>query len=107
MITPIEMYTMVPKSQEVSMQHSAANAKNVSMQQEGMQELNHQAHQNTQTTVQATAAENPEYRYDAKEQGNGSYSSNNNKNKKKKDDGSEHHEDGLHNESHGGFDIRI
>jgi len=106
MITPIEMYTMVPKSQEVSMLHSNANAKNVAMQQEGMQELNHQAHQNTQQTVQATAAENPEYRYDAKEQGNGSYSSKK-KNKKKKEDESEDYEEKNKSDSHGGFDIRI
>jgi len=105
MITPIEMYSMVPKSQEVSNIHSAANAKNLAQQQGGMQEIEHQVRQNTQQTVQATAAENPEYRYDAKEQGNGRYSSDKKK-KKKKDEESEHHESGS-TEEHGGFDIRI
>ncbi|MBR4341123.1 MAG: hypothetical protein IKP88_00170 [Lachnospiraceae bacterium] len=105
MITPIEMYTMVPKSQEASNVHSAANAKNVAQQQGGMQEIAHQARHNTQQTVQVTSSENPEYRYDAKEQGNGNYSSN--KKKKKKEDESEHKEDSSLNENHGGFDIRI
>ena len=105
MITPIEMYSMVPKSQEASTVHSAANAKHVAQQQEGMQEMAHQIRHDSQQTVHATSAENPEYRYDAKEQGNGSYSSGN-KNKKKKEDESEHGEEGKSTEHHG-FDIRI
>ena len=105
MITPIEMYTMVPKSQEASMVHSSANAKHVAQQQGGMQAIEHEVRHNTQQTVQATGAENPEYRYDAKEQGNGSYSSNEKK-KKKKEDGSEHEEGNPAQETHG-FDIRI
>ena len=83
MITPIEMYSMVPKSQEASMIHSTANAKHAAQQQEGMQEIAQQARQNTQQTVQTTAAEYAEYRYDAKEKGNGTYSRDG-KNKKKK-----------------------
>ena len=106
MITPIEMYSMVPKSQEASNVHSAANAKHVAQQQGGMQEIAQQTRHNSQQTVQATGAENPEYRYDAKEQGNGQYSSNNKK-KKIKDDESEHNEDGSKDVNHGGFDIRI
>ena len=107
MITPIEMYTMVPKSQEVSAQHSQANAKNVAMQQNGMQELSNEARHHEQQVVQTTSSQNPEYRYDAKEQGNGSYSGNQKK-KKKKEDGSEPDSNG--NGSSGdvhGFDIRI
>jgi len=105
MITPIEMYSMVPKSQEASMVHSTANAKHAAQQQGGMQEIAHQVRQNSQQTVQTTEAEYTAYRYDAKEQGNGSYSQNE-KNKKKKDE-SEQHEEGKSTESHGGFDVRI
>ena len=105
MITPIEMYSMVPKSQEASMVHSTANAKHVAQQQSGMQEIAHQARQNTQQTVQATAAEYTEYRYDAKEKGNGSYSRNEQKKKKKEE--SEQHEEGKSKETHSGFDVRI
>ena len=106
MITPIEMYSMVPKSQEASNVHSLANAKNVAQQQEGMQEIVSQVRHNSQQTVKATSAENPEYRYDAREQGNGSYSSNENK-KKKKEDESEHHDENKNGSLNGGFDIRI
>ena len=102
MITPIEMYSMVPKSQEASMVHSAQNAKHVAQQQSGMQEIAREARQNTQQIVHTTSAENPDYRYDAKEQGNGSYSSG----EKKKEDGSEQDRENQ-TENHGGFDIRI
>ena len=105
MITPIEMYSMVPKSQEASMIHSAANAKQAAQHESGMQEIAHQVRQNTQQIVHTTSAENPDYRYDAKEQGNGSYSSGEKK-KKKKEDGSEQDRENQ-TENHGGFDIRI
>ena len=106
MITPIEMYTMVPKSQEASMVHSAANAKQVAQQQSGMQEIAHEARVHEQQVVQTTAAENPEYRYDAKEKGNGSYSEKEKK-KKKKENESEQNENGADSSTHHGFDIRI
>lgn len=106
MITPIEMYTMVPKSQEASMLHSSANAKNVAQQQSGMQEIAHEARLHEQQIVHATPTENPEYRYDAKEKGNGSYSESEKKKKKKEND-SEHGEEGKDNTVHSGFDIRI
>ncbi|MBR4777114.1 MAG: hypothetical protein IK007_05825 [Lachnospiraceae bacterium] len=106
MITPIEMYSMVPKSQEASMIHSAANAKHAAQHESGMQEIAHQVRQNTQQIVHTTSAENPDYRYDAKEQGNGSYSSGEKK-KKKKEDGSEPEKNEDKNEKKSGFDIRI
>ncbi|MBP5532966.1 MAG: hypothetical protein J6X68_03280 [Lachnospiraceae bacterium] len=105
MITPIEMYSMVPKSQEASMLHSAQNAKHTAQHESGMQEIAREVRQNTQQIVHTTSAENPDYRYDAKEQGNGSYSSGEKK-KKKKEDGSEHGNEHKE-ENHGGFDIRI
>ena len=106
MITPIEMYSMLPKSQEASMIHSAQNAKHAAQQQSGMQEIAREVRQNTQQIVHTTSAENPDYRYDAKEQGNGSYSSREKK-KKKKEDGSEQDREKNNTENHGGFDIRI
>ncbi|MBO4510152.1 MAG: hypothetical protein IKW90_10065 [Lachnospiraceae bacterium] len=106
MITPIEMYTMVPKSQEASIVHSTNIAKQVAQQQSGMQEIAHEARVHEQQVVQATAAENPEYRYDAKEKGNGSYSEKEKK-KKKKENESEQKENGTDTGVHSGFDIRI
>lgn len=86
--------------------HSAQNAKHVAQQQSGMQEIAREVRQNTQQIVHTTSAENPDYRYDAKEQGNGSYSSGEKK-KKKKEDGSEQDREKNNTENHGGFDIRI
>ena len=106
MITPIEMYSMIPKSQEASMVHSAQNAKHTAQQQSGMQEIAHEARQNTQQIVHTSSADNPDFRYDAKEQGNGSYSSGEKK-KKKKEDGSEPEKNDAKAENKGGFDIRI
>ena len=88
------------------MVHSAANAKNIAQQQSGMQQIAHEARVHEQQVVQTTSTENPEYRYDAKEQGNGSYSSEEKK-KKKKENESEHKEDGSEQGHTGGFDIRI
>lgn len=106
MITPIEMYSMVPKSQEASMVQHGENARHVAQQQGGMQSLEQQARQNTQQTVHAANADNPEYRYDAREQGNSSYNPNSNK-KKKKDEEEKNEKAEKKDFPHGGFDIRI
>lgn len=105
MITPIEMYTMVPKSQEASIQHHAENIKQVQQQQNGMQQIENQARQNTQQTVRAANADNPEYRYDAKEQGNGSYSGGGQKKKEEKKD--EKQTEKKPSKITSGFDVRI
>ena len=106
MITPIEMYTMVPKSQEASMQHHAENTKQVNQQLNGMQQIENQARQNTQQTVRAANADNPEYRYDAKEHGNNEYYGGQREKKKKKDE--EKKEEGtVKKTSPGRFDVRI
>jgi hypothetical protein len=106
MITPIEMYTMVPKSQEVSTLHSQANARTDAQHHNVVQQIADEVRHNDQQVVHMTSAENPEYRYDAKEQGNGSYSEQNKK-KKKKENESETGENGTNASGHSGFDIRI
>ena len=106
MITPIEMYTMVPKSAEVSNLHSQANAKTDAQHHNVVQQMTNEIRHNDQQVVHMTSAENPEYRYDAKEQGNGSYQDQNKK-KKKKENGSEPGENDTNTSGHPGFDIRI
>lgn len=105
MITPIEMYSMAPKSQEASFVQHGENVRHVAQQQGGMQSIEQQARQNTQQTVHAANADNPEYRYDAREQGNNSYNPNPKK-KKKKDENDKNDSDEKKTISHG-FDIRI
>lgn len=105
MITPIEMYSMVPKSQEASIVHHGEHVRQNAQQQGGMQQVEQHARQSTQQTVQTTHAENPEYRYDAKEQGNNSYSRDQNKKKKEEQKKSENKEGDS--PMQGGFDVRI
>lgn len=104
MITPIEMYSMVPKSQEASIVRNGENVRQVAQQQGGLQSVEQQQRQNTQQTVKTMEATNPEYRYDAKEQGNNQYSQNGGKKKKKQD---EEERKEASSQNHSGFDVRI
>ena len=106
MITPIEMYTMAPKSQEASNIRHGEQVRDASQQAGIAQNISKQANDNTQRTVKMSETENPEYRYDAKERGNNEYSSDGQKKKKKEE---EEKDGGLKNSSTrpGGFDIRI
>ena len=107
MITPIEMYTMVPKSQEASNISHAQQARDASQQAGITQQINQQASENTQRTVRMSEADNPEYRYDAKERGNNEYSSDGER--KKHDQKEEEQKTKPENMSArpGGIDIRI
>ncbi len=109
MITPIEMYTMIPKSHEASHVKQAETAKDASRQAEITQNIENRANEDTQRTVRMTETEDHEYRYDAKERGNNEYHGEN-----KKKDGNGHSEEdgneqtGRNMSDHpGGIDIRI
>ncbi len=109
MITPIEMYTMVPKSQEASHVRTQEMAKDAAKMAEITQSIEHQANENTQRTVKMSEATNPEYRYDAKEKGNGEYSSDGGRKKGEGDHEDEEKHEKPHNmtDHPGGIDIRI
>ncbi len=108
MITPIEMYTMVPKSQEASQVRHGEQVKDASRMAEITQHIEHQANENTQKTVRMSEATNPEYRYDAKEKGNGEYSSDGGRKRDEQKD-EEKKDSKPHNmtDHPGGIDIRI
>ena len=107
-ITPIEMYTMIPKSQEAAnIRHGEQTRENA--QHAGtLQQIDRKADADSQRTVAATHTENPDYRYDAKDGGNGQYSGEQGHKKEQ-----EHHHDeekkGIINMSDrpGGIDFRI
>ena len=108
MITPIEMYTMIPKSQEASHVKQGELAKDASRQAEAMQHIENQANDNTQRTVRMSETENPEYRYDAKEKGNNSYSGQEHKKGEEDREEEEKKKKGFNMTDHpGGIDIRI
>lgn len=107
MITPIEMYTMVPKSQEASNVRHGEMARDASQQAQVVQNINRQAEANTQRTVAMSEADNPDYRYDAKEKGNNEYSSDGDR-KNKKENKDEQESKPVNNSARpGGIDIRI
>lgn len=108
-ITPIEIATMAPKSQETSLMKNAEVQKpNIDNMNANLQ-MENKVLQNGTQTVKAKHNETPEFRYDAKNKGNGSYSPNHGKkedeNKKKSND--EKIEDKKQNGFNGHFDIRI
>jgi len=70
MISPIEMYSMIPKSDAAAMQRQGELAKDNSQQVNGMQQFDNQTMSNSQKTVRMNETESPEYRYDGTE-GNG------------------------------------
>lgn len=73
-ITPIEMYTMTPKSQETANMRHAEISKDNAYAAAKFENLSTEIRANAQKTVKSTETENNDYRYDAKEKGNGSYS---------------------------------
>lgn len=101
-ITPIEVATMAPKSQEVSNYKHQENQKPINEQILIHNKLNSEIKHNGQQTVKSAKSENKEYRYDAKEKGNGSYTGSNSK-KKNKDE----QKDEKKQIKAGSIDIRI
>lgn len=103
-ITPIEMYTMTPKSQEASFQHRADQVRAANQEQEYANQVQEHVHETLTKTTGTERSENEAYRYDAKEKGNGSYQES--KGNKKKEEKKEGKESGGEKSRHG-FDVRI
>lgn len=107
-ITPIEMYSIAPKSQEASNVRHAEQVKLADRGAEAVQTTQKKAEESTHRTNQAGETGNNEYRYDAKEKGNGSYSSNGNAKKEdKKDDSQGKGRPENMSTRPGGIDIRV
>ena len=109
MITPIELYTMVPKSQEATQVRLGEQAKDMSRAAEITQHIEQNANADATRTVRMSEATNPEYRYDAKEKGNGEYSSGGGRGKGEDREEEEDKEPKVRNmtDHPGGIDIRI
>ena len=86
-ITPIEIAAMAPKSQEASLYKHQESQKPLNDQIVIGQQINNHIKHNSQQTVETIKSENKEYRYDAKEKGNNSYSGSKEKKKKKNNKG--------------------
>lgn len=102
-IGPIEMTGMVTRSQDISLFKQNEDNKPMIDQSNIQVSVQKKAQDQNQQVTQADNAEYHEYRYDAKEKGNGSYQDNRNKNKKNKKE-----EDGkVVIKQTAGFDMRI
>lgn len=102
-IGPIEMTGMVTRSQDISLFKQNEDNKPMIDQSNIQVNVQKKVQDQNQQVIQADNAEYHEYRYDAKEKGNGSYQDNRNKNKKDKKK-----TDGIVTEKKtGGFDMRI
>ncbi|MDF2800486.1 MAG: hypothetical protein K0S61_389 [Anaerocolumna sp.] len=86
-ITPIEVAAMVPKSQDASLHRQQQTQKPINEQIQIHQHINTEIKHNNQQTVKTQKSDNKEYRYDAKEKGNNSYSGSKGKKGKKDSDG--------------------
>lgn len=106
-ISPVEMISMVPKSQEASfMKQTEMHKPNVE-QQVMAAKMNQEIKHNSTQTVATNKSVNPEYRYDAKEKGNNSYQGKEQKKKdSKKNETNKDNNNGL-SSSFGRIDIRI
>lgn len=69
-VNPIELISMAPKSWETSNQNVARLQKQEVMNQHLAAEYGKDVKHDSQQTVKSTKADQPEYRYDAKNQGN-------------------------------------
>lgn len=101
-IPPIERALVPQKSQEASQLQYANQQKQAHAQDQTVVQYHNTLRQNTQQTVKMTKSENNEYRYDAKNKGNGSYSGKKQEGKKKQEE--EKKEKPVFTR---GFDIRI
>jgi hypothetical protein len=101
-ITPIEVVTMAPKSQEASVFKHQEVQKTFNDQAIFNSEFKQEIQHNNNQTVKTSKGENKEYRYDAKEKGNNSYMGKKQKKKQK-----ENESDKKGNIQSGSIDIRI
>ncbi len=102
-INPIEMNGMVSRSQDLSMLKHNEDNRAVLQQGNVANAVVKKSQEKREQVVNPEKTEYNEYRYDAKEQGNGTYRDNR-KDKKKK----EKQEDGkVVKKQPGGFDMRI
>lgn len=85
MPTPIDLFTVIPRSQEISsIQHTELHKPNDQQMQLNSQ-FNQQVKHDQKKTVKSMKGENNEFRYDAKEKGNGHTSGKDKQDLKKKD----------------------
>lgn len=104
-IRPIDMISIAPRSQEASQQHVNDQNRLTHAHDAAAQQFGKLVKDNAEVVVHASPTEKNEYRYDAKEKGNGSYHGSQKKGKSKsKDNKGKEKENTIKQSS---FDIKI
>lgn len=103
-IKPIDIVTMPPKSQEVSAYKHHEVQKPLNEQMHLNNQQNNEIRHNGQQTTKTVKSENREYRYDAKEKGNNSFTGSGFQGQKKKKEEETTSKDHFHK---GSIDIKI
>jgi hypothetical protein len=104
-ISPIEVISLPTKSQEASQMKSLEQQRPANEQMALNEKFRDEIMRHSEQTVAATKADNPEYRYDAKEKGNNPYYAQQKKKKLKKEEKKSNKDATLTN--HKSFDIKI
>ena len=103
-ITPIEVASFIPKSQEASQMRTLEQQKPMSEQLAFADKFKDEIQKNSEPAVATTKSVNPEFRYDAKEKGSNPYYYQQGKKRKKEQ---EKEKNGELPEEHHGIDIKI
>jgi len=101
-ITPIDIATAAPRSQEAVIAKNAEVQKPMTDQMNASIQVDHKAMHDSEQTVPTVKADNPEFRYDARKQGRNFYEQQNQKKKKKKNK-----DDKMNETRTNSIDIRI
>lgn len=102
-IRPIDMISIAPRSQEASQQHVGDQNKMAHAQENVAQQFSKHVKESAEIVVKSSKGEEKEYRYDAKEKGNGRYRGSGKKEKKQSKEEQKKSKTGKES----GFDIKI
>lgn len=101
MIRPIEMQMLLPRTESVGTNQHQANQHGVNANMHAASEVAKEVKHNSETVIKKDANEFADYKYDAKEEGNGTYQNPRRQNKRKQD---EEDKDSVLKESFGAVD---
>ena len=104
-IRPIDMISIAPRSQEASQQHVNDQNRALHAQDNMAQQFSKHVKEHSEVVTGASQSEKSEYRYDAKEKGNGQYGGSKKQGKKQTKDEKKKQESGPN--AHSSFDIKI
>lgn len=82
-ITPIEIVSMAPKSQQVSQYKQQDSQRPLNEQFHMNSQFNHEVKHNSQQPMKASKSDEQETKYDPREKGNNGYSQSNQRKKRK------------------------